>query len=188
MRRVFVDIETTGLDSSRHEIIEIAMITEWDDSIDIWTAKIKPQRLAEADPYALEVNGYNDEDWADAISIKEAVFQINARLQGKCLFVGYNPSFDLGFIRKAMKDHGYDRSRVYLIDVMTLVQEHLEPAGLKRLSLDSVRDFLEMEKKGSHTALKDAEDTRQLYHRLSRAGWLSRLYWRLMHLFRILKG
>ena len=41
----FIDTETTGLDASRHEIIEIAVITEYGDGKkERWCRKVKPSR------------------------------------------------------------------------------------------------------------------------------------------------
>ena len=188
MRLVFIDIETTGLDVSRHEILEIALITEWFGEVDKWHARIRPRHLWTADTRALEINGYSDEAWEDAMTIDQAILQISARIPDKCYLVGYNPSFDWGFVQKALKEHGYFRRRIYMIDVMTLVFEHCIEAGQPRLSLDATREFLGMPLEGSHRAMKDAEDTRQLYHRLCRAGILKRLWWRLIQLLRILRG
>lgn len=188
MRLVFIDIETTGLDHTRHEIVEIALITEWFGELDRWHARIRPRHSWTADPRALEINGYSEEAWADALQLGEAVKEIAARIPEGCMLVGYNPSFDWAFVRRVLKEAGEHRRRVYLIDVMTLVHEHCIPAGQPRLSLDATREFLGMPLEGSHRALKDAEDTRRLYHRLSRAGWLKRLWWRFIQLLRILRG
>ena len=188
MRLVFIDIETTGFDVSRHEIVEIALITEWGGDIDRWHARIRPRHIWSASPKALEINGYSEEAWEDALTLKEAVFQIAARIPDRCYLVGYNPSFDWGFVQKALKESGHFRRRIYLIDVMTLVFEHCIPAGQPHLSLVATREFLGMPLEGSHRAMKDCEDTRQLYHRLSRAGILDRLWWRFIHLLRILRG
>ena len=188
MRIVYIDIETTGLDVSRHEIVEIALITEWFGELDRWHARIRPRHVWSADPKALELNGYSEEEWENAMTLDQAVLQISARIPDRCHLVGYNPSFDWEFVRKVLHDAGYNRRRVYLIDVMTLVHEHCMAAGQPRLSLDATREFLGMPLEGSHRAMKDAEDTRRLYHRLIRAGWLDRLWWRFIQLLRILRG
>ena len=65
----FVDLETTHLDPTQGEIIEICILTshDWGKTIDdIYCTKIKPVQIETADPVALTVNGYNESDWVDA--------------------------------------------------------------------------------------------------------------------------
>lgn len=168
MPLIFLDTETTGLNpEAGQEIIEIAIITEYSNgNVETWETKIKPQRINKAHPKALEINGYNETDWKDAPKMEEAVLQIYERLQHG-IVIGYNPHFDWRFITKAFEEYGLDIPyRVRCLDVMVLVWEHLLPKGLKYLSLDAVRDFLGWDKAGSHSALKDTQDTRKLYHLL----------------------
>jgi DNA polymerase III epsilon subunit-like protein len=170
--KIFCDIETTGLDPSRHEIISICIITEYPLGSSTWSALIKPRHIWSADQVALDINGYNEEAWASGIDIKEAAEMIDQRINGG-LFIGYNPSFDMSFIRKALKDHGYETPRVRMIDVMTLAHEHL--IGIKRLSLYSVRKYLGMSTENSHTALQDTRDTRAVYNLLHRCSSWKRI-------------
>ena len=63
----FVDTETTGLDPHYHEMVSIAIITEFGDGrIDRWYTKLRPRHIERAHPKALQVNGYTEEDWEDA--------------------------------------------------------------------------------------------------------------------------
>lgn len=165
MPLIFLDTETTGLDPSQgHEIIEIAIITRYSNgNEEVFHTKIKPQRINQAHPKALEVNGYNEKDWLEAITMEEAIKKIASRLQYG-MIVGYNPYFDWRFIQAAMKEYGISPSwRIRCLDCMVLVYEHLRPSGLKYLSLDSVRDFLGWDKEGSHSALKDTRDCQRLW-------------------------
>ena len=55
----FVDVETTGLDPVRHELIELAAVRvdrHTLEPLDHVSVKVRPERLADADPKALEVN------------------------------------------------------------------------------------------------------------------------------------
>lgn len=173
----FIDTETTGLDCTKHEIIEIAIVTEYGDGrVDKWCTKIKPVRLLEASPRALEINGYNDADWSDAPLLPQVIETIREKLKDG-IVVGHNVPFDVGFIRESYKRCGLDPSaklnRVgkYRVDTMTLAHEHLHPMGIVSLSLDGIRTFCGWSKKDSHTALKDALDCRRLYWSLLRRHW-----------------
>ena len=68
----FVDVETTGLDPVRHELLELAAVRvdrHTLEPLDHVSVKVRPERLADADPKALEVNGYSDDAWRDAVSL-----------------------------------------------------------------------------------------------------------------------
>jgi len=173
----FVDTETTGLDCFKHEIIEIAIITELGDgSIERWCTKVKPERLLEASPEALKINGYTDAAWADAPCMAQVIEVIRDKLC-KGTLVGHNIPFDVGFIREAYRRCGLDSSlkenRIgrHNVDTITLAHEHLHPMGLSSLSLDSIRTFVGWGHDNSHTALQDAEDCRKLYWSLLRKHW-----------------
>ena len=64
--RIFLDIETTGLDCNRHEILEIAVVKELIEApynapgiiVEEWCRTIIPRNIVDADPIALGVNGY----------------------------------------------------------------------------------------------------------------------------------
>ncbi len=95
----FIDIETTGLNILRHEIIEIGCViaTPLLEVIEEFDIKIKPGRIEDADPTSLKVNHYKEEDWADAISLKEGL-QILSEKAKDCIMVGHNVSFDIEFL------------------------------------------------------------------------------------------
>lgn len=64
--RVWIDVETTGLDPLVHEIIELTVRYEPRKGCanPAWHAKIKPEHIETAEPKALEINGYTEEKWA----------------------------------------------------------------------------------------------------------------------------
>ena len=179
MKYLFVDCETTGLDPKKHEIISICMMTyEGSECIDRWAALIHPQKIETADPKALEINGYCKAAWTGAWEMGAAIQMIAQKMkQPDTCFVGYNPGFDMSFIRTALESYGYKLKRLRMIDVMTLVNEHLIPLGLHSMSLDNTRRFLGMSLDANHTALQDTKDTIQIYFMLSRATVWQRWWW-----------
>jgi len=163
-----LDTETTGLDPTVHEIIEVCIYKPKCGTT--FTTKIKPEHLEFANPKALEINGYNEEDWANAISFDEAVLTIGQHLHGH-IVVGHNVQFDLNMIKGNLQRSQYkDLVRIpyHCIDTVTLAQEHLVPLGLESVSLDSIRGFLGIYKDKAHTAHKDVMDTAYLFKKLYR--------------------
>lgn len=190
----YIDVETTGLDPLKHEIVSIALVFDdvnserytkeglsYGDGYVYYHSLIKPQDLEVAEAKALEINGYaaHPEKWSDAPSFNEVAEKV-ARLLDGTVPVGHNVTFDTSFIQEALRRAG-NKTRLdyHRIDTCNLVFEHLVPAGIERLSLDTVRDFMGWDKTDAHTALRDALDARRVYKTLSRATWLQRWWWSL---------
>jgi DNA polymerase-3 subunit epsilon len=178
---VFVDTETTGLDPKKNEILEIAIVA-LDGSV-LLNTKVKPVNLETAHPKALEVNGYNDADWADAPTFAEIKDQVIEHLDHR-VFVGQNPQFDRNFIVEALDRVGvekaYRKVDYHTIDTITLAWEHLVPCGIERLNLDAICEFLgvPLDRENRHGALADAQAARTVYLMLLRATEEQRMAWR----------
>jgi DNA polymerase-3 subunit epsilon len=183
--RAYLDTETTGLDPSVYEIIDITIIREYPGgAVDEWHAKVRPLHPENAHPKALAVNGFTQEKWADAPTFKEVAEQIAMRLSD-CTVIGHNVSFDLDFVNAELKRAGVGAKISYhKIDTVTLAYEHLVPCGLEALSLDKIRDFLGWPKDNAHSALQDTRDAQRLYHLLAGAGHRQHLRWRIRSLYR----
>ena len=112
-RFIVFDFETTGLDSSKHEIIEIGAIRVNRDSKqhDTFEAMIKisnriPKRIT-------EITGISQEMVQDGIPLPEALEQFRAFV-GDLPLVAFNAQFDEGFLRAACAktDSGHFKNEV----------------------------------------------------------------------------
>ena len=174
MTRLWVDTETTGLIPRKHEIIEIAILTETvlpgggGTITEAWSTKIRPARIEEAEPKALEVNGYRAEEWAGAPTFDEVAADIAKRLASSTIICGHNVSFDIAFIEGAFDRLGQKvRVPYHKVDTVTLgyVVWNADPENPgPGLSLDKLRRLLGISLNGAHSALKDAEDARIVYY------------------------
>lgn len=181
--KCFLDIETTGLNPHIHEIIEVAIIF---DDREPYHKFITPKRIEFADPVALTINKFHErsDEWKDAISHEQLAFELACLLHRRTI-IGHNPFFDMTFIEELLEQNEeMFRSRNHLIDTVTLAHEHLEPIGLKRLSMDSIRSFLNWSHQDAHTAMKDCEDVKKLYEMLTRATPIDRFKWKLKNTIR----
>jgi len=161
----FLDTETTGLVPGRHEVIEVAVMVG--DRLYHWM--VRPERLGDAEPKALEVNGYarSPERWEGARTMKEVGPEIMAALKG-AVVVGHNVGFDLDMLAGHMRKVGLNPHLPYhKVDTVTLAYTRLAPLGLDKLSLDTIRAFLGWSKEEAHTAVKDVMDTERLYRLLT---------------------
>jgi len=95
----FIDIETTGLNLEKNEIIEIGCVitTSELEIIEEFELKIKPEYIENADPVALKVNHYNKKDWESSFSLKDAMKIFSEKVKN-CIMVGHNVAFDAGFL------------------------------------------------------------------------------------------
>jgi DNA polymerase III epsilon subunit-like protein len=163
---VFVDVETTGLDPERHEIIEFAAISVPKRDLMIpgkggfvtFEAKVKPLYLERAEPKALEVNGYSDEKWKDATQLDD-VLEIVQPLFDDATIAGHNPSFDVGFLNKAWSRHPEFRPTgmdYHVFDTATLAQKYVLTGDIEKPGLFQICEFLGIDTSGCHTAMADA--------------------------------
>jgi len=179
---VFLDVETTGLDATVHEIIEIGIVDV--PGAVLLDQKYTPQDLSVATEEALTINGYKDHpelwDGAPTLDAAEATRILDV-LDGK-LVVAQKPYFDLGFVREALRRAGVDASslRRHAIDTTTLIWEHLTPCGIEKLSLEPACEFLSipLDRGERHSALRDAQAVRVVYLMLLRATEEQRFGWR----------
>ena len=178
---VFLDVETTGLDPKVHEIVEISVVAL--DGHVLLDTKVKPVNIEVASPRALEVNGYNEADWAGAPTFDEVKDDVMAALKHK-IIVAQNPTFDRGFVIEALDRCGvekaYRKVRRHVIDTTTLAWEHLVPCGLDRLNLEAICEFLEvpLDRETRHGSLPDAQACRAAYLMMLRATEEQRVAWR----------
>ncbi len=165
----FIDLETTGLNLIKHEIIEIGcVITDQKfNLIEEFEIKIKPERIEDADKIALKINRYDPESWVLAYSLEEAM-KIFAKKVDNCIMIGHNVSFDLGFLEYSFSKLKLLNSMHYhKIDTISVAwaKLHKEP-DLDHFSLRELCLRFGIENKNAHTALSDARATFELYKKL----------------------
>ena len=174
-RLAFIDTETTGLDPINNEIIEIAIkIIDTDMHTGVerfeyeFEGKFKIRRMDLASPKALEINGYNEEEWKDAYSwSKPACERLLKRLKG-CVVVGHNVQFDIGFIREECRRQGVWCPRFPNLDTQGMAR--FLWADFKSVSMDNIRKELPQwfDTEGSHRAMKDVNDCVTIWNLFSR--------------------
>jgi DNA polymerase-3 subunit epsilon len=170
----FIDVETTGFDPDTHELIEIGLVlvrqsensTKF-EVIEELELKIKPERIEDADPQALRVNGYDESAWLFASDLKDAmtVFQEKTK---DAIFVAHNLVFDYSFISHAFKKTGLENKMHYIkIDTITLAFAKLHKNNdVERFSLHKLTQHFGIENERAHSALPDTRATFELYKKL----------------------
>lgn len=173
----FIDLETTGLSTSRHEIIEIGCIiadqiggTEGPPRVEKreeFEIRVRPRHIETADAEALAINGYTEERWHDAIDLKEAL-EILSEKTKDCVLVGQNITFDWMFLAKAFEEEGVDCLMDYhRLDTLGIAFAKLyDKPEIQSFSLRSLAEYFGVEQKNAHRALDDIRVTFEVYKKL----------------------
>ncbi|NOJ86848.1 3'-5' exonuclease, partial [Myxococcus xanthus] len=179
----FIDLETTGLDASQHEVLEVAVLRVDARSLQVlaeYEARVQPTRLADAQPEALAVCGYSDEDWQDALPLPEVLATVTPLL-ASTLVAGHNTGFDWGFLAEGYRRSGLPLPGVdyHRLDTASLAWPLLATGEVESLSLNALAKRFGLHRPTPHRAMADArcalEVARCLAVRMSRGGHMERL-------------
>ncbi len=160
---VVFDIETTGLDPSFFEIIEIsALKVEKGVIIDQFDSLIKPEERI--DEFITELTGITNEMVAEAPSIEEVLPAFMDFIKDEIL-IGHNISaFDINFIYDNLEYLGIDLITNDFVDTLRLSRILLP--NEKHHRLKDLSKIFNIDSTGSHRALKDSEISLEVYNRL----------------------
>jgi DNA polymerase III epsilon subunit family exonuclease len=173
----FIDLETTGLDPIRNEIIEIGGIVAKQipiagrgsaiETIAEFEYKIKPKNLASADPEALRINGYNDADWLFAADLKQVLPTVADKTEG-AIMVAHNVIFDLGFLNQAFLKTGIkNKMHYHKIDLLAMAFAKLyHNEEVQYFNLASLAKYFGISNPKAHTALADTQTAFAIYCKL----------------------
>ncbi|MBN2306432.1 DEAD/DEAH box helicase family protein [Candidatus Peregrinibacteria bacterium] len=160
---VVLDLETSGIDPKRDDIIEVAMIryengretARYDDLIKIGY---------ELPEIITIITGITDKDLKEKGKEREVVFaEVEKVVQGAYI-VAHNSSFDVGFL----KAKGVKLDILGVIDSIPLAQILMPEKA--SYSLESLTDDLNISHKEKHRAMGDVEATLDLLKHLWKLG------------------
>lgn len=157
---VVFDLETTGLDSSYNEIIEIGAIKINRKSIhhEAFQALIKPRKKIPAKITA--INGITqamvDQDGKQLAEVLPEFLEFI----GDYRLIAFNADFDMGFINEAAKNNGLEIKNKCSC---ALKMARRAWPGLKSYKLESLAKLGKFSIDGNHRALKDCELAGYIY-------------------------
>ena len=175
----FIDIETTHLNKKVGEIIEIAILTSFDNGKTIatqWSTRIKPDHIETADTKALEINNYCPFIWNEAPKWIYSWSKIIDQIDKNAIIVAHNILFDASWIEEKVGkeiEWSFPRKKIC---TQTLALEHLPTAP--SVSLSYLRKLFKLSNILAHTAMKDTKDCWIIFNKLNQATALKRLWWR----------
>lgn len=169
---IITDIETTGLNPIKHEIIEIGAVRIKSDSlIEIadFSVKIKPTNLDVADPESLDLIDFVNIDWTNSKNLLVAIKDFN-KFAENGLLAGWNFSFDWSFLSRYFYSNNvaelFDYHRIDLMSIAYDFSKRIKSIETGGISLRKFAKFFEIDFPETHSALADAKLTAEVYRRI----------------------
>lgn len=159
---IVFDIETTGLDSSYDEIIEIGAIkVNNNEIVSEFNSLVKPQN--KIDRYITGLTGITNEMVNDAPTIEEILPDFMNYI-GNDILIGHNVNFDINFVYDNLYRNKFDVLTNDFIDTMRISRKLLPDLPHHRL-IDLAKYF-GIDTANNHRSLKDCEITMNIYEQL----------------------
>lgn len=155
---VVFDLETTGLNPERDEIIEIgACLVENGEITKTFETLIRPS--FPIPPDATKVNHIDDEMVKNCPTYEEVVGDFYKFCDGS-IMVAYNANFDKSFV-DIYSEKLFYKFNNKVVDAMIVAQNKIK--GLKNYKLKTVLEKLEITNEGAHRAVHDAIATAKAF-------------------------
>lgn len=170
LKLLAIDLETTGLDPSRHEVLSVGMVPVHGLSIELGGAQelaVRPTGLGGVGQSAA-VHGITDDLAAGARPLPEVLPRVLAALEGRAL-LAHHARIETSFLAAACRAHGLSLPDLVVVDTVQL-QRRVLARGRSRahireeeLGLAVARRHLGLPTYRSHDALTDALACAELY-------------------------
>lgn len=167
-----VDLETSGLSSRRHRVLQMGVVVVTADGrvVDRWSSLVKLRwRFQRVGP--TEIHGITRATLRDAPRLDDALDELGRRIEGS-IFTAHNAAFDAGFLaRAARRRPAADPVRRGLeTQLCTLrMSRRLDPDRQLSHRLADVCERYGVALERPHDALADAEATAAILPHLLRA-------------------
>ncbi|MFN2442621.1 MAG: PolC-type DNA polymerase III [Thermoanaerobaculia bacterium] len=168
-----LDLETSGLQPRRHQILSVGMVPLRNGSIE-WGGHdytlVRPELTDDLDRNALGVHQILPGELEGAPPLSEVMDRIHERLGSGAALIVHHAPFDVGFLKRAFRTIGMRWPRPPIVDTRLLVArveeriQRLEPYAppLPR-SLTALCTMFGLPPFEAHHALGDALATAQLF-------------------------
>lgn len=170
---LFFDIETSGLDSDRHEILNLAAVRvspDFSRVIGRMDRLCRLERPHDAETEALAKNGYNAPEWREALPVRVALVEFGELMKpiDDVLIVGHNAArFDWPFIREGFKREKLALPDVkYVLDTASIAWPLVTRGIVDSISLATLCTAYGISNVGAHRAMADVRRTMRVYCKL----------------------
>lgn len=156
------DLETTGLNKTKDEIIEIGAVKiKSGEIIDKYNTFIKPG--VKIPEFITNLTGITDNMVVDAPEITKVMTEF-LEFAKDTVLVAHNASFDYGFLKSALSKIGKGNFYSPVLDTLSLSRALL--AGIKNHKLNTICQHLNISLENHHRAVDDAGATAEVLLKL----------------------
>ncbi len=177
----WMDTETSGLDSNRNGVIQLAVIIDVDCGMSVERKEFLMRPEGEIDEEALAVSGFTRKQIAGfqsekvvQVQIKKFFMKYVSPYDKSDYFIpaGFNVQFDLGFLAamwKRQQDNFFYAFFRSAFDVASMVgiwkwMRYINPT--LKYKLEDIAKLLNIKVEGFHNAVVDIEVTREIAYKL----------------------
>ena len=164
---VVVDLETTGLDPVRDQIIEIGALEVIDGKPGAdFTTLVQPVTVQPGQfvsPFITRLTGIGNDQLLEAPRAAEALAALG-RFLGDRIVLGYNVGFDMGFLQQGFRKELHRALPNDWVDVLPMAQTLFPLWDHHRLN--NLAAWYHVENKEAHRALSDVETTETCFRKL----------------------
>lgn len=155
---IVFDLETTGLNPSQHEIIEIGAVKyQGGKKIAEFESFINPEVRIPAK--ITEITGINDRMVKNAPSLEKVINDF-IEFAGAGVLVAHNADFDYGFIRTALEKLEIQKDDYTVLDTLGLSRAVVKDS--KNHKLNTLAKYFDVDLENHHRALDDAAATAEV--------------------------
>lgn len=160
---VWIDLETTGLQPDRDEIIEFGALRLDGDRETEFSCLVRPS--GPLPQTVAELTGLTDEMLQEQGVAMEQALKKFLSFIGKDRLIGYNLSFDMVFLRAACQRNGQPMPTNRSADLLNLARRKV--SGVSNFKLTTLAAHFALAQQTSHRALADCRLMREIYIKLN---------------------
>ena len=161
---ISIDLETTGLNNDKDEIIEVSAIKFINGQVDSdFTTLIKPK--IEIPRQIIELTGISNQMVSNSPFIEDILDDFLLFIDG-AIIIAHNIEFDLGFIDKAVKLHSKSINIKAVCDTLLLSRSFL--FTLEKFNLEYLSAYFNLKHDNAHRAQEDALNAGKIFIELIR--------------------
>jgi len=162
-----IDLETTGLDPKRDEILSVGYVVMRGNRVDLGSARHRLIRTARAIPEASAIiHQITDDQAAQGGLLDDALAELLAAMAGKVM-IAHHASVEKGFLGEACQRVYGVGLTVPVVDTQALAKRTLERRQIafqsSDLRLHALSERYNLPRYGAHNALSDALAAAELF-------------------------
>ena len=156
----FVDLEMTGLDPAKDRVVEVCIErVRGGEIVDRLNTLVRPETLAKEEVGNVHVHGIDAEALRDAPTFAEIATRVAELFDGAVL-VAHGASWDVAFLEAEMARAGQPMPLPHYVDTLNLSRRTF---GLKKHSLDALREHFGLDSAHAHRADADVAALRAVW-------------------------